>query len=103
MREQRDLAGGERLPVFCYPKRWDSISFYLEREDVAVVTPAREQELFDGVRREGRALLFVRRRDALHDLLQALPEGMEFVPRGRQGSNVVTGVVQLREKRIPRE
>jgi 4-amino-4-deoxy-L-arabinose transferase-like glycosyltransferase len=93
---QLDVAQDGQMPIICYPKRWDSISFYLGR-DIALYTPAQKNELIEDLQRQGESLLFVRRHGALQDLLQALPEGWEFSPRGTQGPNVATGVVRARQ------
>jgi len=93
---QRELAAG--LPVASYPKRWDSVSFYLKRDDVVAYSPERRAALIDDLRQQGRTLLFVKRGAALDDLLRALPGDLEFVPRGRPGAIVVPGVVQVKTK-----
>jgi 4-amino-4-deoxy-L-arabinose transferase-like glycosyltransferase len=93
VRRHRDLD----MPVASYPKRWDSVSFYLQRNDVEAYTPQRRAELIDDLRRQRRTLLFVKQGAALDDLLEALPEDMEFVPRGRSGAVVAAGLVQVRD------
>jgi 4-amino-4-deoxy-L-arabinose transferase-like glycosyltransferase len=95
VRAQLDVAQDGKTPIICYPKRWDSISFYLGRA-VGVYTPLQKEALVLELQTQGRALLFVRRGGALQELLHALPEGWEFSPRGAQGQNVATGIVQAR-------
>jgi dolichol-phosphate mannosyltransferase len=90
---QKDVAG-DALPVACYPKRWDSVSFYLQR-DVESFGPGQERDLVEGLGPRGSALLFVKGQ-ALPDLLRSLPEGWEFVQRGEAGPNVVVGLVRKR-------
>jgi len=82
------------LPVASYPKRWESISFYLQRDDVEAYTPAQRAELIRALQKQGQTLLFVKQGEALTDLLTALPKDMEFVPRGRTGRTILSGVVQ---------
>jgi 4-amino-4-deoxy-L-arabinose transferase-like glycosyltransferase len=99
VRRHRDLAGDARLPVVCYPHRWDSVSFYLQRQDVTAYDPAHRGELLAALRASPRTLVFVkseRSRDGcpLEDLLGALPPSLELVPRGRKGSVVTVGVVR---------
>jgi 4-amino-4-deoxy-L-arabinose transferase-like glycosyltransferase len=95
VQEQQDLAQAP-MPIICYPKRYDSISFYLGR-DVAAYAPDQKAALLRQLESQGEALLFVKRDGgALADLLQTLPEGWEFLQRGPAGTKVVTGVVRAR-------
>lgn len=98
VRRQFDRARDPAVSVASYPKRWDSVSFYLQRDDVEVYSPARRDELIRDLQKQARTMLFVKQGDALHDLLQALPADLEFVPHGRPGRSVVGGVVQRRER-----
>jgi hypothetical protein len=91
VRRHRELA--REMPVACYPKRWDSVSFYLQR-DVVVYGPERRRELVADLQSGQGTLLFVKNGRDFEEVRQALPRGWEFVPRGRQGWNVVAGVVQ---------
>jgi hypothetical protein len=79
----------ERLPVVCYPRRWNSVSFYLRRDDVRVYTPAELPQLVEALRGRPETLVFVKTGAPLEALLAGLPPGMEFVPQGRQGSLTV--------------
>jgi 4-amino-4-deoxy-L-arabinose transferase-like glycosyltransferase len=79
-------------PVACYPKRWDSVSFYLQRE-VETVAPGEERDLIKDLGPQGQRLLFVKGQ-ALPELLKTLPAGWEFVQRGAPGPNVVVGMVR---------
>ena len=88
---QREPTDGAS-PVACYPKRWDSVSFYLQR-DVDAVTTGEENELFKGLDKDGQRLLFVKTQ-ALPKLLKALPAEWEFVPRGQPGATVMVGVLR---------
>ncbi len=94
VRRQFDLAQNPNLPVASYPKRWDSISFYLERNDVDVYTPSQRAEMIRALQNQGQTLLFVKQGEALQDLLSTLPGDLEFVPRGRPDGKVVAGLVQ---------
>jgi hypothetical protein len=82
------------LPVACYPRRWDSVSFYLRRDDVGVWTAGQRRELVARLRK-GPALLFVKSGRHLEEFLRDLPPSLEFVPRGRRG-NATVGVVRAR-------
>jgi len=85
----------ERLPVASYPRRWDSISFYLQRDDVRVYTPERRAELIADLLKAEGTLVFVKGERWLADFLDHLPSALEFVPRGRQGY-VRVGIVRRR-------
>ncbi len=82
----RPLAEEETLPVVCYPRRWDSVSFYLRRDDVRVYTPAELPELLEALRTHRETLVFVKTGSPRDALLADLPPGMEFVAQGRQGA-----------------
>ncbi len=81
------------LPVVCYPRRWDSVSFYLPQANVRVYTPSQQRELLDDLRSRPQTLVLVQSA-ALSDLLKALPPAAEFVPRGRRGI-VTAGWVRI--------
>ena len=93
LEEARDPA----LPVASYPKRWDSVSFYLDRNDVEAYTPAQREELIRDLRRNQQTLLFVKQGQALDDLLGALPRDLEFVPHAKARGRVISGVVQKKK------
>jgi 4-amino-4-deoxy-L-arabinose transferase-like glycosyltransferase len=102
VRRHRELAADRRLPVFCYPHRWDSVSFYLQRDDVRAYDPPHRAELLAALRTHREALVFVKCEDSKSDdarreLVRALPPSLEFVPCGRKGSVVCAGLVRRRE------
>jgi hypothetical protein len=96
VRRHFEMANERNLPVASYPKRWESISFYLQRDDVEVYAPPQRAELIRDLQKQGQTLLFVKQGEALADLLQALPGDLEFVPRGRTG-RIVSGIVQTKK------
>ena len=83
------------MPVACYPRRWDSVSFYLQRNDVRVYSHELRQRLLADTRAENGMLLFVKSGRTLDEFLAALPESFEFIRRGRQGQ-VTVGWLQRR-------
>jgi dolichol-phosphate mannosyltransferase len=97
LRSDADLAAVERLPVVCYPQRWDSVSFYLPHADVRVYTPDQSRELLADLRGRARTLLVVKSGKVLEDLLRELPDSVEFVTRGRPGA-LTTGWVRDRRE-----
>jgi 4-amino-4-deoxy-L-arabinose transferase-like glycosyltransferase len=97
VRRHRDLSADPRLPVYCYPHRWDSVSFYLQRDNVHAYDPPHRGELLAALREQPAALVFVKCDHSLPELVRALPPALEFVPRGRKGSVVCAGVVRRKE------
>jgi hypothetical protein len=85
----RPLVEENALPVACYPHRWDSVNFYLRRDDVRVYSPAELPELIEALRGCRETLVFVKTGAPLDNLLADLPPGMEFVTEGRQGALTV--------------
>jgi dolichol-phosphate mannosyltransferase len=99
VRPQRDLPQTMEIPVVCYPRRWDSVSFYLSRDDVRVYGAENRRELIDDMRRRDSTLVFVKsdreNQYPLQDLLRDLPAWLEFVPHSRHAI-VTVGTVQRR-------
>jgi hypothetical protein len=83
--------------VICYPHRWDSVSFYLARGDVQTFAPAERPRLIEALEAVPRAVVFVKTKDHLHELLADLPADLEFVPQRRDGW-VTVGVVRPRRE-----
>jgi dolichol-phosphate mannosyltransferase len=86
----------EPLPILSYPKRWDSIGFYAQRNDVKSCTDI--DQLVHDLHVHGRALVFVRRDESLRELLDRLPAEMEIEQLGREADYVVVGLVRMRQK-----
>ncbi len=91
------LGRDPQVPILCYPHRWDSVSFYLRRNDVRVYTPERRHRLMTDLETLPPALVFVKSDHSYQDLLRYLPPMLEFVPRGRRGT-VVVGLVRPRQE-----
>jgi len=86
---------GDRVPVICYPRRWDSVSFYLKRNDIRVYTRAEWQKLIGDLRRSPGSLAFIKSERFLDEFLESLPASFEFIPVGQPGQ-VAVGWVQAR-------
>ena len=86
------------LPVFCYPRRWDSIGYYLQRGDVRAFTPEQLPELLAELRKTPEALLFLKTgkpgASPSTEVLSRLPASLAFEPCGRQGHLTVVRVVR---------
>ncbi|HWP85283.1 MAG TPA: hypothetical protein VNN17_08840, partial [Terriglobia bacterium] len=98
VRRQLQRPLGQHLPVLCYPRGWDSVRFYLRRDDVAVYGEAELREMIERLKEEQRALLFVKRDGPLRRFLSALPGWLEFIPDAQQRGNVVVGMVRPRQR-----
>jgi dolichol-phosphate mannosyltransferase len=95
-----EVAGGRTLPVVCYPRRWESVSFYLQRNDVRVFTATEFPQLVEALRSQPETLVFVKSGAPLDELLAELPAGLEFVQQGRQGT-LTAGRVRWRPEPPP--
>jgi hypothetical protein len=70
------------VAVVCYPRMWDSVSFYLRRSNVNVYTADQRQRFIDDLRSRSRSLVFIKA-DQSFDLLRELPSSLEVVERRR--------------------
>jgi dolichol-phosphate mannosyltransferase len=95
LRALADHTDTARLPVVCYPQRYDSASFYLPQAEVRVYTAEQRRQLLDDLRARPETLLLVKSGRSLRELVDDLPESLEFVARGGQGA-VVVGRVRAR-------
>jgi hypothetical protein len=86
------------LPVACYPRGWDSVSFYLQREGVQVYKADERERLLADLAGARLTLLFVKTSRTVPDLIRDLPEDLEFVVQGRQGT-IRVGLVRPRSDR----
>jgi dolichol-phosphate mannosyltransferase len=93
VRPQKYFADDPALPVACYPHRWDSVSFYLGRPDVATYTSAERELLIRDLARRPRTLLFVKSDHYCADLVKSLPPNLEFEAYGKNGL-VTAGIVR---------
>ena len=95
LRPIADISRRLQMPVVCYPRRWDSISFYLGRDDMRIYSQNQKAQLIADLKENLGTLAFIKSGRFLDEFLQALPESLEFVPLGRQGQ-VTMGWVQVR-------
>jgi len=96
VRRHRALARDGSLAVYCYPHRWDSVSFYLERDDVLVFGAGELAALAADLAKQPRALVFLKSARGLAELQALLPPTHELVAHGRQGGRVAVGLVRPR-------
>ena len=89
VRGQMAAAQDPSVPVICYPRGWDSVTFYLERSDVRVYTRDQRSMLVNDLTHEPRTLAFVKAGQSLSEFLRALPRSMEFIEQGQRGEVAV--------------
>jgi 4-amino-4-deoxy-L-arabinose transferase-like glycosyltransferase len=82
--------------VFCYPKRWDSVTFYLQSDQVRVFGAAEKGDLIAALQARSQTLMFVKNEHWLDEFRSALPPSLEFKPIGRQGRTMAVGLVSKR-------
>jgi dolichol-phosphate mannosyltransferase len=95
LRPQAGAAADPAVPVVCYPRRWDSVGFYLRRSDVQAFTPEQVDDLVALVQVQPKTLVVVKSDGALDELVRGLPGSVEFVRCGG-GGHVTVGQVRPR-------
>ncbi len=88
----RSLGVETDIGVGCYPRGWDSVSFYLQRDRVRIFDPARSSEMIDFLRRSRKTLVFVKRRH-LQAFRDSIHTGLRFVTLEMDLPKVVVGLV----------
>jgi 4-amino-4-deoxy-L-arabinose transferase-like glycosyltransferase len=96
----RDFLEGDG-PIICYPRTWDSVSFYLRRDDVMIFSEEQRDLLLEELRRHPRVLLVTRTGRREDPLLSELPEELAFEALERKGF-VLFGRVTRRETAVTR-
>jgi hypothetical protein len=100
---QQKWAHDPQVPVICYPHRWDSVSFYLGRNDVREYAIEDRKTFLADLDKRTKTLVFVKANDAqgkiLGSFLQQLPPGLEFISMSKPGA-VMAGMV-IRRAEIP--
>jgi 4-amino-4-deoxy-L-arabinose transferase-like glycosyltransferase len=79
------LVQNPEIQVICYPRGWDSVGFYLHRDDVRVYTPNERPQLVADLKTKPQTLAFIKSDHSLDEFLQDLRGSMEFIPQGRAG------------------
>ena len=86
----------ERIPssagIVCYPRGWDSVSFYLGRDDVLVFSPAQRAEVAAYLQDHPDAVLFLRDDADGKNLLAELPPLLAVEPLARGHSHLAVRV-----------
>jgi 4-amino-4-deoxy-L-arabinose transferase-like glycosyltransferase len=83
-----------KTAVACYPRSWDSVSFYLQRRDVGIYSTEQKAQLLDSLRRQQKTLLFVRSGKVAEELLSELPASLSFTLDRKVGSVLIGWVCQ---------
>ncbi|MFL5244348.1 MAG: glycosyltransferase [Gemmataceae bacterium] len=87
------------IRLACYPKSWDSVSFYLQAPSLNIYPEDRCRQLVADLASNPETLLFVKSGKPLETLLRALPPSLQFEREGRQGG-VLVGRVHRRLREI---
>jgi dolichol-phosphate mannosyltransferase len=82
--------------VVCYPHRWDSVNYYLQRGDVRAYAAEQRDRLMADVSHQPLTLAFVKSDRSLADLLRDLPASLEFLPCVQRNA-VTVGWIRPRE------
>jgi dolichol-phosphate mannosyltransferase len=85
-------ADARPLTVVCYPKQYDSVSFYLPGAEVRAYSTQQQDELIADLRSRSGTLLLVKSGATFRELLGKLPSNLEFVARGRKGDVTISWV-----------
>jgi 4-amino-4-deoxy-L-arabinose transferase-like glycosyltransferase len=96
VRLTQNTSSRAEVRVICYPHAWDSIPFYLGRQDVQAYGPGERDRLIADLQSVPETLVFVKSGPALDDLLRCLPSSVEFVPSSH-GEIVTAGIVRPRD------
>lgn len=81
------------LPVICYPHRWDSVHFYLQRQNVGVFRSDDLGILMKSLLHHPQTLLFIKNDDSYGSFLKTLPRNCVFEKHFQHGS-VIAGIVR---------
>ncbi|HMC89468.1 MAG TPA: hypothetical protein VKI17_07960, partial [Gemmataceae bacterium] len=100
VRPLAEQSNSSQVPVVCYPRHWDSVSFYLARDDVRIYAAGKRPQLMADLRANAQTLAFIKSDRSLSQFLRDLPGTLEFVPQGRQGQ-VTAGWVLPRRLASP--
>jgi dolichol-phosphate mannosyltransferase len=90
-----EMCRAQKLPVLCYPHGWDSVGFYLRRDEVHIYNEKELAKMMTDLAAEPRGLVFVKA-DHAGRFKEALPRTLEFVPQPHQRGHVIAGVVRPR-------
>jgi dolichol-phosphate mannosyltransferase len=88
-------ANARTAHVICFPHRWDSVSFYLQRDDVLAFSQKEREQFVADLLARPASLVFVKTDRALPELLTALPDSLELVIQ-QPGRTVTTAWVRRR-------
>jgi 4-amino-4-deoxy-L-arabinose transferase-like glycosyltransferase len=95
VRKLAELSRDGDVPVVCYPRRWDSVSFYLGRCDARIYEAHQRLALVEDLRAHPETVAVIKSERYLQEFIDNLPTSLEFVPCSRP-ANVVVGRVRPR-------
>jgi 4-amino-4-deoxy-L-arabinose transferase-like glycosyltransferase len=86
---------GKDPGVICFPRRWDSVSFYLRRDDIRCYSSEQIAELHADLIGRPETVMILKPGEAFDLFLSTLPPTLEFEPSGHAGL-AITGWVRHR-------
>lgn len=96
VRPYAEVCTQNNLSVLCYPRGWDSVSFYLRRENVRTYDHAELAEMIAHLRAHPHCLVFIKRGPSLDRFRRILPASLEYVPSDCERRKVAVGFVRPR-------
>jgi 4-amino-4-deoxy-L-arabinose transferase-like glycosyltransferase len=84
--------GDRDLPVICYPRQCDSVSFYLGRDDLRGYRSHDIEALRQALRDQPRTVVLFTHRHSLEGLRQALPPELQLVEETHFGLGQTSGL-----------
>jgi 4-amino-4-deoxy-L-arabinose transferase-like glycosyltransferase len=100
LRRHTSFADSSRLPLVCYPQRFDSVSFYLPDRPVHTFGPHQQDELLTHLQAHPGTLLVVKSGQVLEELLRNLPPTVGFHAQARKGAITVAIIGRARHDRV---
>lgn len=91
-----NMCAAENLPVFCYPRHWHSIGFYLRHDDVRAYSEQQLARMMADLSQAEQSLVFIKADRSLERFRRALPATLEFVPQPETQGRLVVGLVRPR-------
>jgi 4-amino-4-deoxy-L-arabinose transferase-like glycosyltransferase len=90
------------LPVICYPRNCDSVSFYLGRDDLQGFRSHDIEELRRVLRERNRTVVLCTHRHSLNGLREALPPELRLVDATHFGLEHMPGIPDWLDHRLTR-
>jgi 4-amino-4-deoxy-L-arabinose transferase-like glycosyltransferase len=94
--EPCSTAEQETMNVICFPRRWDSVSYYLRRDDVRCFSSEQMSEMYEELESCPATLVFLKPGESYTTFVENLPSSLEFEAAGK-GGLAIAGWVRQRQ------